>query len=79
MSALTRLRPLRHFDLDLFRGDQVFAGHAKAPGSHLFDRAAILGGKPLRKLAALAGIGFAADLVHSERHAFMRFLRDGAV
>ena len=61
MSALTRLRALCHFDLDLFCADQIAGGHTKSAGCHLLDRgAAVLSVWPDRQtvqtLTTLTGV-----------------------
>src|SRR5215510_14457059 len=37
LSALSGLCPLSHLDLELFRADEILAGHAEASGCHLLD------------------------------------------
>src|SRR5204863_8554946 len=37
LSALTRLRALRHLDLELIGIDQIFRGHAEAARGYLLD------------------------------------------
>jgi hypothetical protein len=60
---------LRHLDLQDVGIDQVFGGNAEPARGHLLDRRALriaVGQRlePLRLLAALAGVGLAADAVH---------------
>ena len=38
LSALTRLRPLGHLNLNFFGINEIFAGDAKATRCHLLDR-----------------------------------------
>ncbi len=79
MSALAGLCALGHLDLDLLGAAQVFAGDAEAAGGHLLDGGAPLVVEPLRGLAALAGVGLAADAVHGDSQALMGLLGNGAV
>ena len=79
MSALAGLCALRHLDLNFFCGLQVIPGHAEATGGHLLDGRIELGAVALGKLAALAAVGFAAEVVHGLRHALVCLLGDGAI
>ena len=82
LPAFTRLRPLRHLDLDIIGIDQIFRRHAKAPGCHLLDGGAHgiairHGREAIRFLTTLASIGTPADAVHGNRQRGMRFTADG--
>ena len=79
VAAFTRLCPLRHLDLNLIRTAQISARHAEAAGCHLLDCAVLLRAEARGVFPALAGIGLAAEAVHRNRHAGVRFFRDGAV
>ena len=82
LSAFTRLRPLRHLDLNIIGIDQIFRRHAKAAGRHLLDGgthgiAIRHGREAIRFLTAFAGIGTPADAVHGDGKRGMRFPADG--
>ncbi len=84
LPAFAGLGALGHLDLQLARIDQVFAGHAKAGRSHLFDGAVAriaVGIEDVagRVFAAFAGVALAADAVHGDRQGFVGFLADRAV
>ncbi len=84
LPALAGLGALRHLDLQLVGVDQVLAGHAEAARRHLLDRAALrvaVGHRQeaLGVLAALAGVGLAAEAVHRDRQRLVRLLADRAV
>ena len=84
MAAFTGLCPLRHLDLNFLCTDQVTAGHAETPGSHLLDSGTLIfaapaGSKPLFLLTAFTGIGFSVQMIHRHRQCFMGLLRDGTV
>ena len=80
LAALAGLGALGHLDLDVVGVDQVLAGHAEAAGGDLLDgRAARRVVEPLGVLAALAGVGLAAQLVHGDGEGLVRLLGDGAV
>ena len=84
MSAFAGLRALRHFDLQLFRADEIQARHAETSGRDLFDgavfRVAVRFENVTRRIfAAFAGVAFAADAVHRDGQRFVRFLADRAV
>ena len=79
MAALAGLGALRHFDLYLFGGEQVVARDAKAARGHLLDGGVARRAKALGQFAALAAVGFATQMVHGQRHALVRFPRNGAV
>ena len=74
MAALAGLCALRHFDLDLFGVDQILARHAEAARGDLLDRAGALRSKAFGAFAALAGVRLAAQTVHRDGHALVRFL-----
>ena len=83
LAAFAGLRALRNLDLQVVRVDQVIGGHAEARRSHLLDGAAAqiairIGLEARFVLAALAGVGFAADAVHGDGQRFVRFLADRA-
>ena len=79
LTALAGLRALSHFDLDFLGGHQVFAGDAEPGGCHLLDGAVALGAEAILGFAALAGVGLAAQAVHSDGHALVGLLRQSAV
>ena len=84
LAALARLGALGHLDLQVVGVDQVLAGHAEAAGGHLLDRAAaqvavVVGGEAIGVLAALAGVGLAAQPVHGDGHGLVGLGRDRAV
>src|SRR5688572_20249189 len=71
LASLSRLGALGHFNLQIVRVDEVFGRDAEAPGGDLLDGRSH--GVAVREqsitrwiLAALAGVGFAADPVHRE-------------
>ena len=80
LAALAGLRALRHLDLDVAGVGQVVARHAEPARRHLLDRAA-----PLRVvqavgvLAALAGVGLAAEPVHGDGQRLVRLEADRPV
>ena len=84
MSAFTGLCALRHLNLDFFCAYQITACHTKSAGCHLLDcRATILSicgwYETIQTLAALTGIGLTMQVIHSNRHRLMSFLRDGTI
>ena len=79
LAALAGLCALRHLDLDLLGGNQIFAGNAEPGGGDLLDGGIPLGAVALLVLAALAGVGLAAQTVHGNGKAFMGFLGQRAV
>ena len=79
VTALAGLCPLGHLDLDLLGADQIRAGDAEPAGGHLLDGGAPLVAQTLRLLAALAGVGLAADPIHGDRQTLVGLLGDGAV
>jgi hypothetical protein len=84
LTALARLRPLGHLDLD-FRGvGQVVAGDAEAARGHLLDGAALgiavgHGLEALGILAALAGVAATAEAVHGDGQRLVRLFADRTV
>ena len=79
MSALSGLRALSHFDLDLGGADQIPAGHTEPAAGHLFDgRAAVMFRsrriQTVLALAALAGIGFPMEHIHGKGQRLMGLL-----
>ena len=83
LAAFAGLGALRHLDLHHVGIDEIFRRHAEAARGHLLDggalgRAVRQHAEALRLLAALAGVGLAADGVHGERQGLVRFLRDRA-
>ena len=84
LSAFAGLRALRHLDLHHVGVDEIFRRHAEAAGGDLLDGAAhrVAVGHPLVAvglLAALAGVGLAADPVHRDGERGVRLARDRAV
>src|SRR5437879_3769515 len=84
LAPLTRLRPLRHLDLQFLCADQVIAGDPEPARGDLLDRAVLRvavfvpPAVSLRVLAALAGVALAADAIHADRQCLVRFLADRA-
>ena len=78
--ALAGLGALGHLDLNLLGADQIFTGDAEAAGGHLLD-GGVAGGisQPVRLLAALAGVGLAAQQVHGLGQTLVGLPGDGAV
>src|SRR5207247_1565100 len=84
LTALPRLRPLCHLDLQVVGVDEVLAGDAEAAAGHLLDGRApgVAVGPddvPLRVLAALTGVRLAAQPVHRHGQRLVRLLTDRAV
>ena len=84
LAALAGLGALGHLDLDLAGVDEVLAGDAEAAAGDLLDGAAarVAVGQRLvarRVLAALAGVGLAAQAVHGDGEGLVGLARDGAV
>ena len=79
MAALAGLGTLSHLDLDLLGAGEVGAGNAEPAGGYLLDGGAPLIAQARRVLAALAGVGLAADAVHGDGQALVGLLGDGAV
>src|ERR1700730_7110407 len=71
-SALTRFRPLRHFDFDLLGMDKVIDRHAKPPAGDLLHRAFPLGAKALDLLASFPTASFTTDSIHSDGQRLVR-------
>ena len=83
LSALAGLCALRHLDLHHVRVDEIFRRHPEAARGDLLDGAAhrVAVGHTLVAigfLAALAGIGLAADPVHRDGERGVRLARDRA-
>ena len=84
LAPLPRLGALGDLDLQVVGVDQVLARHAEAARGHLLDRAAPqvpvgVGREAVGVLAALAGVGAAAEPVHGDGQRLVRLGRDGAV
>jgi len=84
VAALARLCSLRHFNLNFPGVVQVVDMHAEPARGHLLDGAGagisvFIHNIPLRILAALAAVGFAAQPVHSHRQTLVGLPADGAV
>ena len=79
LAALAGLGALRHLDLNLAGGDEVLAGDAEAGGRHLLDGGVALCAEAVLGLAALAGVGLAAQPVHGDGHTLVGFLGQRAV
>ena len=60
-------------------GDEVLACHAEAGRRHLLDGGVALGAEAVLGLAALAGVGLAAQTVHGDSHALVGLLGQCAV
>ncbi len=83
LAALAGLGALGHLDLEVVGIDQVLRGDAEAARRHLLDRRAhrVAAGQADvagRILAALAGVGFAADAVHGDGQGGVRLVGDGS-
>ncbi len=83
LSALTRLRTLRHLDLEVRGVAQVVYGYAESAGRHLLHRAAAgvavgVQRVPVIVLAALACVAARSDAVHRDRHRLVRLAADRA-
>ena len=79
LTAFSRLRALRHLDLELVGVDEVLRGHAEARRGHLLHGAAPqiaagVGDESLGLLASLAGVGFSADPIHGDGEVLVRLL-----
>ena len=79
VAALTRLRALRHLDLDLDGGVEVGTGYTETAGRNLLDSRIPLGTETVRMLTTLTGIRLAAETVHRDGHRLVRLLRNRAV
>ena len=82
LPTLAGLGALGHLDLEVVGIDQVFGGHAEAPRRYLLDGrthgiAVVERLVTLGVLAALAGVGLAADPVHGDGEIGVRLPRDG--
>jgi hypothetical protein len=83
LSALARLGPLSHLDLQLVRVDQVLRRHPEAPTRDLLYSAAaavavLIRREPHRVLATLASVGLAAYAVHRDGQGLVRLPRERA-
>ena len=81
LAALSRLRALRHFDLQLVGVHQVIRSDAKARRRYLLDggtpRIAVgVGNETLFIFAAFAGVRLSADPVHGDGQRFVSFFAD---
>src|SRR6516165_3259427 len=81
LPAFARLGALGDLDLHHVGIDQIFRGHAEAPGRDLLDRRAHRVAvrqrlEAVSLLTALAGIGLAADPVHRDGERGVRLARD---
>ena len=73
LTALPGLGSLRHLDLDVVSVDEVLAGDAEASAGDLLYRGpALVVAQPFRVLAALSGVGLAAETVHRDRQGLVR-------
>ena len=84
LPALAGLGPLGDLDLQVIRVHQVLAGDAEPTRRHLLDGAATqvavgVGHVAVRVLAALPGVGLAAQPVHGDGERLVRLLRDRPV
>ena len=79
MSALARLRALRHLDLDLNGRVQVRTGDTETTGRNLLDGGIPLGTETIRMLSALTGVRLTAETVHRDGHRLVRLLRNRTV
>jgi len=79
LSALAGFCALRHLDLNLFGGGEIRPRDAKSSGGDLLDGAVAVGSEALLRLAALAGVALAAELVHRHGDALVRLFADGAI
>ena len=82
LAALARLGTLGHFDLKIGGVHQVVGRNAKPTGSHLLDGAGTIIAIFVRRVAVevlstFAGVAARAQLVHGDRHGFVRFPTDG--
>jgi len=76
LAAFARLGALCDFDLDFVGIHEIMNRDAEAAGRNLFDRASPFVFEPFGVFPAFTGIAFAADPVHGDGEAFMRFLAD---
>uniref|UniRef100_A0AAG5D4V1 Uncharacterized protein n=1 Tax=Anopheles atroparvus TaxID=41427 RepID=A0AAG5D4V1_ANOAO len=82
-AALTRLRTLRHLDLQIVGVRDVGGRHTEPPGSYLLDRRStvvlrVLVHVPVRVLTALARVALAANAIHRDGERLMRLERNTA-
>ena len=83
LPALTRLRPLRHLNLEFFRIHQVVARDTEPCRSYLLDVAVLRiavrqRNESSRVFSTLAGVALGAQAVHRDGQRLMRFLADRA-
>src|SRR6266699_1331597 len=83
LATFTRLRALRHLDLQFVGVDQIVCSHAESRRSYLLNRTAtpVTVGVFLVAffvLATLAGVRPSSDPVHGDRQGLVRFLADRA-
>ncbi len=80
LATLAGLRALRHLDLDVVGVGEVLGGDAEAARRDLLDRRTALGVvETLGVLAALAGVGLAAEAVHRDGEGLVGLLGDRPV
>ena len=80
LAALAGLGALGHLDLDVLGEGEVLGGDAEAAGGDLLDLGAALGVvEALARLAALTGVGLAAQAVHRDGEGLVGLAGDGAV
>src|SRR5205823_7827861 len=84
LAALTRLRTLRHLDLQLVGKDAVLRRNPEPSRSDLLDPRVSVDGLATstisdRVLAALTGIALSAEPVHGDRDRFVRLRGNRAV
>ena len=79
LAALAGLGALRHLDLQVVGVDEVLAGDTEPAAGDLLHGRPPLVVQPLAVLAALAGVGLAAEPVHGDGQRLVRLLRDRAV
>ena len=73
LTALTRLRPLCHLDLQIVSIAQILGCHTEASGSDLLDRRAtrrVI--ESIHILTTFAGIRLGTDAVHRNGQRFVR-------
>ena len=71
MSALTRLCPLGHLDLNLTGAYQIPGCNAEAPRSYLLDGRTAVCVKSFDILSAFTGVGLSVKPVHGDRQSLM--------
>ena len=80
LTALTRLRTLSHFDLNVVRVGEVLGCHTKTARGDLLNRGTTLRiVQTIRIFASLSGIRFCANRIHRNRKCFVRFSRDRTI